>query len=105
MCDVADKYCDGYLRFTTRNNVEFLVSDKAKLQPLITDLKSRGNWFPIGGTGNSIHQHRPYPGLGSLPHPRHRRLGCGEVRDGRPVRVFRIPQAAGPGAVSLWLAA
>ena len=54
MCDIADKYCDGYLRFTTRNNVEFLVSDKSKLQPLITDLRSRGNWFPIGGTGNSI---------------------------------------------------
>ena len=22
--DLADKYCDGYLRFTSRNNVEFL---------------------------------------------------------------------------------
>jgi sulfite reductase beta subunit len=54
MCDIADKYCDGYLRWTTRNNVEFLVSDKSKLQPLIDDLRSRGNWFPIGGTGNSI---------------------------------------------------
>ncbi len=54
ICDIADKYCDGYLRWTTRNNVEFLVSDKAKLEPLKAELKSRGNWFPIGGTGTSI---------------------------------------------------
>lgn len=54
LCDLADKYCGGYLRWTTRNNVEFLVSDKAKLQPLLTELRSRGAWFPIGGTGNSI---------------------------------------------------
>lgn len=54
ICEVADKYCDGYLRFTTRNNVEFLVSDKNKLQPLLDDLKSRGNWFPIGGTGHCV---------------------------------------------------
>ena len=54
VCDVADKFCDGYLRFTTRNNIEFLVTDKAKLEPLKAELKSRGNWFPIGATGNSI---------------------------------------------------
>jgi len=54
ICDIADKYCGGYLRWTTRNNVEFLVSDKTKLEPLKQDLKSRGNWFPVGGTGNSI---------------------------------------------------
>jgi len=54
ICEIADKYCDGHLRFTTRNNIEFLVSDKAKLQPLIDDLKSRGNKFPIGGNGAGI---------------------------------------------------
>lgn len=54
MCDIADKYCGGYLRWTTRNNVEFLVSDKSKLQLLLDDLKGRGNWFPVGGTGNCI---------------------------------------------------
>ncbi|MCE5336341.1 MAG: dissimilatory-type sulfite reductase subunit beta [Desulfobacteraceae bacterium] len=54
VCDIADKYCGGYLRWTTRNNIEFLVSDKTKLQPLLADLRGRGNWFPIGGTGNSI---------------------------------------------------
>ncbi len=54
MCDIADKYCGGYLRWTTRNNVEFLVSDKSKLQPLLAELRGRGNWFPVGGTGHSI---------------------------------------------------
>ncbi|MCK5316523.1 MAG: hypothetical protein KAJ55_01345, partial [Anaerolineales bacterium] len=56
ICDLADKHCDGYMRWTTRNNVEFMVDDKAKLQPLIDDLKGRkfdggSNKFPIGGTG------------------------------------------------------
>jgi sulfite reductase beta subunit len=58
-CEIADKHCDGYLRFTTRNNIEFMVDDKAKLQPLMDDLKSRkfeagSNKFPIGGTGAGI---------------------------------------------------
>ena len=25
ICDIADKHCDGYVRFTTRNNIEFMV--------------------------------------------------------------------------------
>ena len=54
ICDIADKHCGGYVRWTTRNNVEFMVDNKAKLQPLLDELKSRGNWFPIGGTGASI---------------------------------------------------
>jgi len=31
ICKIADQFCDGHLRFTTRNNVEFLVADEAKL--------------------------------------------------------------------------
>ncbi len=59
ICEIADKHCDGYLRFTTRNNVEFMVDDKAKVQPLIDDLESRkfdgGSYkFPVGGTGAGI---------------------------------------------------
>ena len=54
MCDIADAHCDGYLRFTTRNNVEFMVDDKAKVQPLLDDLASRGNKFPVGGTGAGV---------------------------------------------------
>jgi len=54
LCDVADKHCDGYLRFTTRNNVEFMVDSKAKVQPLLDELKGRGNRFPVGGTGACV---------------------------------------------------
>ncbi len=59
ICEVADKHCDGHLRFTTRNNIEFMVDDKSKLQPLIDDLTSRkfdgGSFkFPIGGTGAGV---------------------------------------------------
>ncbi|PID74013.1 MAG: dissimilatory-type sulfite reductase subunit beta [Desulfobacterales bacterium] len=59
ICDIADKHCDGYLRFTTRNNIEFMVDDKAKVDPLKQDLAGRkfegGSYkFPIGGTGAGI---------------------------------------------------
>jgi len=59
ICEIADKHCDGHLRFTTRNNIEFMVDDKSKVQPLIDDLESRkfaaGSYkFPVGGTGAGI---------------------------------------------------
>lgn len=50
--DLADKYCDGYLRFTSRNNVEFLLTDESKIEPLVAELKAFGH--PVGGIGNSI---------------------------------------------------
>ncbi len=54
ICDIADAHCDGYLRFTTRNNIEFMVDSKDKVQPLLDDLASRGNKFPVGGTGAGV---------------------------------------------------
>src|SRR5271157_934340 len=59
ICEIANKHCDGYLRFTTRNNVEFMVDNKSKVKPLVDDLKSRkfpagSNKFPVGGTGAGI---------------------------------------------------
>lgn len=51
-CDLADKYCDGYLRFTSRHNVEFLLTKKENIDPLIKDLASHGH--PVGGIGNAI---------------------------------------------------
>jgi len=53
ICEIADKYCDGHLRFTSRHNIEFLVSDEAQLGPLQEDLASRGD-MPVGGTGHGI---------------------------------------------------
>jgi sulfite reductase beta subunit len=51
-CDIADKHCDGYIRFTTRNNVEFMVDDESKVDPLVNDLKEKGHM--IGGIGSRI---------------------------------------------------
>ncbi len=51
-CDIADKYCGGYLRFTSRHNVEFLVSDEKNVEPLLNELHEKG--LPVGGTGNSL---------------------------------------------------
>lgn len=52
ICDIADKFCDGHLRFTSRNNLEYLLPDKAKVDPLLAELKKKG--WPVGGTGHSI---------------------------------------------------
>lgn len=59
ICEIADKYCDGYVRFTTRNNIEFMVDNEQKLDALKKDLASRkfaaGSFkFPIGGTGAGV---------------------------------------------------
>ena len=52
LCDVADQFCDGHLRFTSRSNVEFTVTEASKVDPLIAELNKHG--FPIGGTGPSV---------------------------------------------------
>ena len=30
ICDIADKHCDGYVRWTTRNNIEFMVDEQGQ---------------------------------------------------------------------------
>jgi len=52
VCEIADKYCDGHLRFTSRHNIEFLLTDKEKVGPLKDELKEKG--WPVGGTGHAI---------------------------------------------------
>ena len=52
-CKLADEFCGGFFRFTTRNNVEFMVTDKEKLEALKKALADKGN-MPIGGTGHSV---------------------------------------------------
>jgi len=53
ICDVADKHCQGFLRFTTRCNIEFQVTNPESVEPLIKDIHEILG-FPVGGTGNSI---------------------------------------------------
>ncbi len=52
IAELADKYCGGYLRFTSRNNIEFLLDNAANIEPLKKALADAG--FPVGGTGASI---------------------------------------------------
>jgi sulfite reductase beta subunit len=59
ICNIADKHCNGYVRFTTRNNIEFMVDSQDKMEALKKDLNSRkhvsGSYkFPIGGTGAGL---------------------------------------------------
>ncbi len=50
--DLADKYCGGHLRFTSRHNVEFMLDDDSKIDDLIKELADLGH--PVGGIGNAI---------------------------------------------------
>ena len=59
ICEIADKYCGGYVRFTTRNNVEFMTDSLDTAKALKADIEARkfkggSNKFPVGGTGASI---------------------------------------------------
>jgi sulfite reductase beta subunit len=59
ICEIADKYCGGHVRWTTRNNIEFMVDSKSKVKPLLDDLAGRkfkgGSFkFPVGGTGAGV---------------------------------------------------
>lgn len=50
--DLAEKYCDGYLRFTSRNNVEFLTIKEENIAAIKKELENLGH--PVGGVANSI---------------------------------------------------
>jgi sulfite reductase beta subunit len=50
--DLAEKYCAGHLRFTSRNNVEMLVTDEKNVDPCVKALEDAG--YPVGGTGNHL---------------------------------------------------
>ncbi|MFC1574745.1 dissimilatory-type sulfite reductase subunit beta [Gemmatimonadota bacterium] len=50
--ELADKYCGGFMRFTSRHNAEFLLTDQANIDPLIAELAELGH--PVGGIGAAI---------------------------------------------------
>jgi len=52
LCDIADEFADGHVRFTARSNIEYMVADESKVDALIAKLNDCG--YPVGGTGNSI---------------------------------------------------
>jgi sulfite reductase beta subunit len=88
--------CGGFFRFTTRNNIEFMVDDESN--PRGPEKSPGGLHAAHRRHRRQHHQHRAHPGLGALPYPGYRCLRRGQGRDGRPVRVLQLPQAAGPGA-------
>ena len=53
ICDIADKHCQGHLKFTSRCNIEFFVTNEKDIKPLIKDITAILG-FPIGGTGHSV---------------------------------------------------
>ena len=52
LCEIADEFCSGHVRFTVRSCVEFMTTDEAQVEPLIAKLEAAG--YPIGGTGPSV---------------------------------------------------
>lgn len=52
ICDIADKYADGYLRFTVRNNVELMTPNEKNIPLLIKALEEIG--LPVGGSGPCV---------------------------------------------------
>ena len=52
LADIADEFAEGFVRFTTRSNIEYMVTDEKKVEPLIKALFDNG--FPVGGTANSV---------------------------------------------------
>ena len=52
LCDIGDKFADGYVRFTIRSNIEYMVDQESKVGPLIVELEKNG--FVVGGTKNSV---------------------------------------------------
>src|SRR3569833_2601893 len=51
LADIADQYGDGFVRFTARSNIEYMVADNSKIEPQIKALNDKG--YPIGGTANT----------------------------------------------------
>ena len=52
LCDIGDEFGEGYVRFTIRSNIEYMVANKGKVAPLIDALEDSG--FVVGGTKNSV---------------------------------------------------
>jgi len=52
LCDIGDQYADGFVRFTLRSNLEYVVDDESKVEPLIKAVEDAG--FIVGGTQNSV---------------------------------------------------
>ena len=101
--DLADKYCGGYLRFTSRNNVEFLLDDTTKIEPLKQELAAAG--FPVGGTNNSISNIVHTQGWVHCHSSATDASGIVKCSDGRAVSSTSRTRTCRPSCASRWPAA
>jgi sulfite reductase beta subunit len=53
LCDLADKYCEGSLRFTSKHSIEFIIPKAEDVDKVIAEVEKMG--LPVGGTGNAMH--------------------------------------------------
>lgn len=53
LCDIADKYCEGALKFTSRHSIDWIIPKKEDVDKLKEEVEGLG--LPVGGTGDSMH--------------------------------------------------
>jgi sulfite reductase beta subunit len=53
LCDIADKYCEGTLRFTSKHSIDWIIPKEEDIDKLIKEVEELG--LPVGGTGNAMH--------------------------------------------------
>ena len=71
LCDIGDEFADGYVRFTIRSNIEYMVKDKDKVQPLIDALEKEG--FIVGSIVNNKLCIVAYTGASAYYFPKHKK--------------------------------
>jgi sulfite reductase beta subunit len=103
ICEIADKHCDGHLRFTTRNNIEFMVDTNPRSSPWSTIWKAASSTaaafkFPIGGTGSGVTNIVHTQGWIHCHTPATDASGPVKAVHGRAVRRLPGAQHAGQGA-------
>ncbi len=52
IAEIAEKHCDGFLRFTTRNNIEFMTDSEDRMNALVAELAEKK--YSVGGIGPRI---------------------------------------------------
>ena len=52
LCQIGDDYTDGFVHFTIRSNLEYMVTKESQVAPLIAAIEEAG--FIVGGTKNSV---------------------------------------------------
>ena len=55
LCDIADEFAEGHVRFTTRSNIEYMVADESRVAPLIEKLEGTGGAGQISSSEYECH--------------------------------------------------